>query len=413
MDENMFNSDIEDTNSYKKLTLIETKNEGILSKKSRLIIVAMLLAFFAVSLIVFASFEMPNMLHDYTIETNEPNIVYMGESTVLNIENKADGKSLKMKTIIETTNDSILYPLTTEKTGSKISTILVPGQEGTSNIDIFSSYKNSKNVKKKALVNEKVNITVCPAFNIDLLTSSTISIIKGTKHSVNIDFGEEACATDIIYKSNNQKIASVDSEGTITGINPGKTELLISKMGKQFSVPVIVTTSRVNMSLISIDQTKVQLMPGDSFRLHAKQMPSNSTSIKLNYSSTNTEVATVSNSGLIYAINPGSTVINVSSGKIKTSVLVIVNDVGLKQDEASGIAVDKESIILRKGNSHNIVTTVTPDSAINRLNKWESSDNKVAIVDYNGVVYANEIGTAEITVTNGSISKVIKVTVTQ
>lgn len=410
---NISGNSIDDTNSYRKLTIVSTNDSKTLNKKIRLIIIAMLLAFFAIALIVFASFEIPMMLHEYSIQTNEPNIVYMGEAITLNVENKIDDQNFKMASIIESTNDLVLYTLNKKGIGSKIETTIVPGQEGVGNIEIYSSYIKSKDIKKYALAKEKVSITVCPAFNLDLLTSSNISIIKGIKHPINIDFGEDECKSDIIYKSSNERIATVDTDGNITGINPGRTELIISKMGKKLSVPVVVTSKRINVNDIVVNYPKLQLMPGDSFRLNAKQVPNNSTSININYTSRNTEIATVSNSGLIKALKPGTTIINVSYGKIKKEVLVIVNDVGLKQSEATNIEVDKENVVLKKGTSHKIITRVTPDSAINRLNKWDSSNYKVAVVDYNGVVYANEVGTADITVKNGSISKTIKVIVTQ
>ena len=63
----------------------------------------------------------------------------------------------------------------------------------------------------------------------------------------------------------------------------------------------------------------------------------------------------------------------------------------------NGITLDKSSITVTVGNTDTLTPTVTPSNASDPSVVWESSDERVAKVDENGVVTAIAIGTATIT----------------
>lgn len=404
-------TDIDDTNSYKKLNIAYENKRTISNEKIRFIIMTSLLILFAVTFIGYTFVEMPKLIHEYSSSIDSENIVYMGESLKIDIHNTRDGKNQKLFNYIEPTNEYLFYVLKNNLSGSNVSTHIVPIMEGEGALEVFSNLSSTKNKKEDAVTSERTNITVCPSFNSDLLISSQLSVVKGTTYQLNADFGLGNCSTDIIYKSNNNKIMTVSDSGLVKGINTGKTELVVSKFDKTFIVPITITDSKKPVTDLNIDHSKVQLMPGERFRLNINQLPSNSTSINVVCLSSNNEVATVTNSGLITGISPGEAAITVSYGNIKKTVTVVVNDVGLKQKPASDISVKKENLTIKKDSSYKIFTLVTPDEAINSLNNWSSADDNIAVVDYNGVIYAKNVGTTQITVKNGNIIKVIKVNV--
>lgn len=405
--------DIDNTNSYKRISMTNKEKKDISLKKIRLIIIAALLILFAFAFIIFVTLEMPRLLHEYEMSVDSSNLVYIGESLKMNIHNTKNSKSKEMTNYIEPINQYLFYTLDKKLTGSNTSTTLVPISEGIGGVEVFSAYANSKSIKNKIILSKHINIAVCPSFNTDLLISPTISVVKGDTYQLTKDFGLGDCSKDIIYKSNNNKIMTVDDNGLIKGINPGKTELVISKFDKTFTVSVTVTNKRIDIKSLSVDHDKVQLMPGGKFRLNINQLPSNSTSINTKCISSNANVATVTNEGLIEAVSPGIATITTSYGDIKKNVSVIVDDIGLKQKKASDITIDKETLNLKKGTSHKVYTLVAPDEAINSLSIWNSSNEDVAIVDHNGVIYAKNVGNANITVKNGDIIKTIKLTITK
>ena len=64
-----------------------------------------------------------------------------------------------------------------------------------------------------------------------------------------------------------------------------------------------------------------------------------------------------------------------------------------------GVALDKSSLSLKKGDTYSMKATVSPANASNKKVTWSSSDASVASVDANGKVTAKKAGTATITAT--------------
>ena len=79
------------------------------------------------------------------------------------------------------------------------------------------------------------------------------------------------------------------------------------------------------------------------------------------------------------------------------------------------VTLNKNIMLVYKGNQAQLIATVTPGDAANKAVTWSSSNTAVATLDQNGLVTAAADGTANITVTsveNGSISATCVVTVT-
>ena len=95
----------------------------------------------------------------------------------------------------------------------------------------------------------------------------------------------------------------------------------------------------------------------------------------------------------------------------KTKKEVYINVI--REKNITSIEVDKEKLLMSKGDTANIVATILPTDATNKQIGWTSSDTAIATVS-DGVIEAKENGTAYITVysiKNPSIKKVITVNV--
>lgn len=78
----------------------------------------------------------------------------------------------------------------------------------------------------------------------------------------------------------------------------------------------------------------------------------------------------------------------------------------------TGITLDKSKLEMKKGESLNLVATITPSTATNKNVTWTSSNEKVATVSKEGIITAIEEGTTTITVTTEDGNKVAKCEVT-
>lgn len=180
---------------------------------------------------------------------------------------------------------------------------------------------------------------------------------------------------------------------------------------EQQPTPEPPAPSKVSVTGISLSNPAIELQPGETFQLTAIVQPDNATDKTVEWSSSNTSVATVDQTGKITAAGAGSATITAKTkdgGKTATaSVTVKAGTVAV-----TGVTIDKDKLDLEPGEKAALTATVAPENATNRDVEWSSSDNKVATVDAKGVVTAVGPGTATITVKTKDGGKTAKVTVT-
>lgn len=138
----------------------------------------------------------------------------------------------------------------------------------------------------------------------------------------------------------------------------------------------------------TLDKTTLSLEEGKTQQL--KVIASDGSQATVTYTSSDAKVATVSNSGLVTAVAPGSATITAKVGETELKCAVTVT---AKPVEYT-YAISKSSVELEVGESETLSVTVTPDKSISVT--WTSSAPAVATVD-NGVVEAVAPGTAKIT----------------
>ncbi|MDE6212346.1 MAG: Ig-like domain-containing protein, partial [Lachnospiraceae bacterium] len=80
----------------------------------------------------------------------------------------------------------------------------------------------------------------------------------------------------------------------------------------------------------------------------------------------------------------------------------------------TGVALNRESLSIRKGNTFQLMAVMQPADATNQKVEWSSSEEKTVSVDQTGKITALEDGTAEITVKteDGAFTAVCRVSVT-
>lgn len=132
------------------------------------------------------------------------------------------------------------------------------------------------------------------------------------------------------------------------------------------------------------------------------------------WKSSDKSVATVSDSGVVTAVDSGTCTIGasfISDGKVYESsckVTVKKNDVKVKK-----ITPSKKKLTLKKGTSETITLKFSPANVYNTKVTWSSSNKKIATVSKKGKITAKKKGTCTITVTadKGGKTATIKVTV--
>ena len=132
--------------------------------------------------------------------------------------------------------------------------------------------------------------------------------------------------TKVQWSSSSPAIASVDQNGKVTGLDNGTTIITVASADgtktARCEVTVIVPVTGVNL-----DRTSAEIIKGESMTLTATVAPSNATNKNVIWTSSDPSVATVSQSGVVTALEFGTTTISVNSFdgyKSATCVVTVV-----------------------------------------------------------------------------------------
>ena len=158
-----------------------------------------------------------------------------------------------------------------------------------------------------------------------------------------------------------------------------------------------------------MEKTNETIEKGKIVQLNASINPNDTTEDKtLEWTSSNTNVATVDENGKVKAVGGGDTTITVKSknGKEAKCQIHVLSHI-------DSVTLNKKELKVEKTNSETLQATINPsDATDDKTLTWKSEDENIAKVDGNGKVTGVGTGTTNITVTtsNGK-SATCKVTV--
>lgn len=222
-------------------------------------------------------------------------------------------------------------------------------------------------------------------------------------------FGAGISDSDLVWISENEDIAAVDNTGLVTPHKAGKTVVSVKTADNSFKADCAVTVEQAAENIV-LDKTTLSLLAGGkNGEITAKLMPDGVVHRKINWTSSNTAVATVSSNGIVTPKTTGEAVITATAANNNTLTAQCTVTVS-EMIQPESISLDKETVSLPKLGATTVVNAnIQPSNADDRIT-WTSSDEKIAKV-YDGVIVAGEVGTAEITATTSN-GKTAKCTVT-
>ncbi|MGP1439732.1 MAG: IdeS/Mac family cysteine endopeptidase [Treponema sp.] len=169
----------------------------------------------------------------------------------------------------------------------------------------------------------------------------------------------------------------------------------------------------INVKSITLipNESKISLVKGTTHQLKVEVKPENATDKKLSYVSDKTEIASVNDTGLITAHKVGTANITITAGGISKNLIVTVVEAHIPAKEIS-ISPTQNPISLVNGTSYQLNVQVKPENATDKKLSYVSDKTEIASVNDTGLITAHKVGTANITIAVGSISKTIEVIVT-
>ena len=126
---------------------------------------------------------------------------------------------------------------------------------------------------------------------------------------------------EVTWSSSNDQVATVEN-GTVKGIKEGTAEITVKTADNKYSDKCTVTVKNdsseekpveVKVTGVELNKNTHTMQVGDKTNLVATIKPENATNKNVTWSSSNTQVATVSEEGIITAVGKGTTVIKVTT----------------------------------------------------------------------------------------------------
>lgn len=261
---------------------------------------------------------------------------------------------------------------------------------------------------------------VTPTVNSVTISPTSVTLDpNGTQQlTANVDATPASADKSVTWTSSNPSVATVSESGLVTAVAQGTatitaTSNLDNTKSGTCSVTVNAPAAPIPVTAISLNKSATTIGIGSSETLTVNYTPADANTGKaVSWSSSNTSIATVDNSGKVTGVAAGTATITATSttdNTISASCSVTVEAIAV-----TGVSINPTSANLQIGGSTDLTATVLPANATDKSVSWTSSNTAVATVNNNGHVSAVAAGTATITVTttDGSKTNTCSVTVT-
>ena len=167
----------------------------------------------------------------------------------------------------------------------------------------------------------------------------------------------------------------------------------------------------VQIEKINLSASNTTMKKGDSQKLNVEIYPEDAKNHEIEFTSSNTKVLTVDNSGTVLAVGNGTAKITVKakensvSSSLEIQVYTPVIDLEL----------NVEQLTMQEGDSFIIIPSIYPIDASNQNVKYSVENQTIAQVSSDGKITGKSQGTTTVTVTteDGNITKTITVNVVQ
>lgn len=163
------------------------------------------------------------------------------------------------------------------------------------------TFANDNSIK---FVNKVTSVT-----NVSLNTTELLINRKSRKRLIlnidPIDF-----TGDVVWKSTDTKIATVDDNGNVKGVSVGDAIIKVSAGDKSISCKVTVAEP---VSYITLNKSELELEIDDTYQLDETVYPEDAYNQKVVWSSSDTKVATVSENGKVKAVGKGTATIRATA----------------------------------------------------------------------------------------------------
>lgn len=198
----------------------------------------------------------------------------------------------------------------------------------------------------------------------------------------------------VTYRSSNNNVATIDSNGKVTGIHAGTAVITVTSVANaKYSAKCRVTVKPyIPVTGIRITPPEIAVDDGTTGAFQVEVLPANASIREYSWKIADDAVLQMDSQGKYHALKPGQTTATVMTkeGGFTDSCQVTVRPVAVK-----GISMQKEMSI-DVGEIASPLCRILPANATNKGIRWSSSDTSVVSVDKQGRITGLRTGKAKI-----------------
>lgn len=226
------------------------------------------------------------------------------------------------------------------------------------------------------------------------LNMTSASVYVGTTGTLVPDiFPSTASNKKVTWQSSNPSVARVNASGYVECVGAGEAIITCTTVDGGYKAICTVKVYAKPTSIV-LNTKAGSLYTTKSGKLTATVLPENAYDKSLTWSSSNTKVAVVDQTGKVTAVGSGTAVITAKAkvGGVSAQCVVTV----LKKTEVASIALNTQGGTLLKGNTYQLRHVVLPENATFRQVTWSSSNTKAVTVSSSGLIKGVGAGKATI-----------------
>ena len=238
-----------------------------------------------------------------------------------------------------------------------------------------------------------------------MLDETFVTMIKGSTHRLSAVVLPEGIETSLEWTSTDTLVATVSQDGDVLAVEEGQCRIW-ARSGA-FMAVCDVEVLKVPAESIVLNETSIEIMPGEQFQLTATiNMQEVRSEDILEWSSSDMNVAVVDSAGMVTAMKTGEATVTAEFMGVTAECKINVVDIPVSE-----IRLSSDKLSLFAGETSTIEAVILPINATDQEISWTSSDASVASVSAAGEVTALATGETTITAECGGITEECSITV--
>lgn len=168
-----------------------------------------------------------------------------------------------------------------------------------------------------------LSLTACGVDITSVGLPASMQLVKGDTAQLTVDFGAKDGATEeaiakaaeklkLVWSSSDEAVATVDETGNVTAVGAGTADITVTLEDGNISSTCVVQVVVPAEGVTAPETLNLEVNGENTAQLNAKAMPEDATDVTFTYESSNPEVATVDENGMVTAVANGEADITVT-----------------------------------------------------------------------------------------------------